>query len=131
MDTTKWAGKMIYKNDNGMDVGGISHNERYLVFTKAVTTDKNEMYLFDSKLKKMTKISVDTMEATYNPMGFDLNDSSFYYTTTEGKEFAYVVKYNIANAQKDKIYETTWDVAYIALAKMENIVSSASTKMAK
>jgi len=117
MDTAKWAGKMIYKNDNGMDVSGISHNERYLVFTKAVTTDKNEMYLFDSKSKKMTKISVDTMEATYNPMGFDLNDSSFYYTTTEGKEFAYVVKYNIANAQKDKIYETKWDVAYMNLSE--------------
>ena len=117
MDTSNWAGKMIYKNDNGMDFSGISHNERYMLFTKAVTTDKNEMYFFDGKTKKMTKLSVDSLEATYNPMGFDLNDSSFYYTTNEGKEFTYLVKYNIGTGQKDKIYETNWDVAYMQLSE--------------
>ena len=113
MDTTKWASSMMYKNDSNLNVGAIAYNEQYLLLTKSVTTDKNEMYLYDVAKKELKKISSDAEEATYNPQGFELNDSSFYYLTNEGREFTYVVKYNIATGAKEKIYETNWDVSYM------------------
>jgi dipeptidyl aminopeptidase/acylaminoacyl peptidase len=113
MDTSKWAASLIYKNDSNLNVGAIAYNEQYLLLTKSVTTDKNEMYLYDVAKKELKKISNDAEEATYNPQGFELNDSSFYYLTNEGKEFTYVVKYNIATGAKEKVYETNWDVSYM------------------
>lgn len=113
MDTAKWAASLMYKNDSNLNVGAIAYNEQYLLLTKSVTTDKNEMYLYDVAKKELKKISNDAEEATYNPQGFELNDSSFYYLTNEGKEFTYVVKYNIATGAKEKVYETNWDVSYM------------------
>ncbi len=113
MDTAKWAVSLMYKNDSNLNVGAIAYNEQYLLLTKSVTTDKNEMYLYDVAKKELKKISNDAEEATYNPQGFELNDSSFYYLTNEGKEFTYVVKYNIATGTKEKVYETNWDVSYM------------------
>ncbi|MBP6024543.1 MAG: S9 family peptidase [Ferruginibacter sp.] len=113
MDTAKWSASLMYKNDSNLNVGSIAYNEQYLLLTKSVTTDKNEMYLYDVAKKELKKISNDTEEATYNPQGFELNDSSLYYLTNEGKEFTYVVKYNIATGAKEKVYETNWDVSYM------------------
>ncbi len=113
MDTATWLGSLIYKNDSNLNVGSIAYNEQYLLLTKSITTDKNEMYLYDVAKKELKKISNDAEEATYNPQGFELNDSSFYYLTNERKEFTYVVKYNIATGAKEKIYETNWDVSYM------------------
>jgi dipeptidyl aminopeptidase/acylaminoacyl peptidase len=113
MDTTQWKSTLLYKNDSSLDAGILSYQEQYLVLTKSITTDKNEMYLYDRDKKELKKISNDAEEASYNPQGFELNDSSFYYLTNEGKEFTYVVKYNIATGAKEKIYETNWDVSYM------------------
>ena len=113
MDTAQWKSNMIYQNDSSLDVNTISYNEKFFVLTKSITTDKNEMYLYDVAKKEMKKLSIETEDATYNPQGFELNDSSFYYLTNEGKEFTYVVKYNIGTGAKEKVYETNWDVSYM------------------
>lgn len=115
MDTAIWASTIIYKNDSGYNVSNISFNEQYLLLTKTITTDENEMYLFDATSKQMKKISSDTAGASYSPAAFEINDSSFYYTTNEGKEFEYLVKYSIATGQKEKLFETNWDVVYMYL----------------
>ena len=113
MDTATWTSNMIYKNDSGYNVNIMSFNEHYLLLTKTITTDENEMYLFDATSKQMKKISSNTGGASYNPSAFSINDSSFYYTTNEGKEFQYLVKYTMATGQKEKVFETNWDVAYM------------------
>jgi dipeptidyl aminopeptidase/acylaminoacyl peptidase len=118
MDTADWKPKMLYKNDSGLDVNGISYNERYIVLTKSVTTDRNEMYLFDAQTKATKKLSTDSLgDATYNAAGFELNDEYLYYITNEGNDFSYVVKYKIADGSKEKFFSTNWDVAYMFLSE--------------
>jgi predicted metal-dependent enzyme (double-stranded beta helix superfamily) len=100
MDTADWNPKMIYKNDSGLDVNSISYTERYYVLTKSITTDKNEMYLFDAQTKATKKLSTDSLgDATYNAAGFELNDEYLYYITNEGNDFSYIVKYKLADGQ--------------------------------
>jgi len=118
LDTVSWKPVMIYQNDSGLDPGGISKSERYIALTKSITSDKNELYLFDAKNKKMTRISNDN-EATWNPMAFEKNDSVLYYTTSDGSEFSYLVKYHINSGKAEKLYEDKWDVAYMSLSENE------------
>jgi len=118
LDTASWKPVIIYQNDSGLDPGGISKSERYIALTKSITSDKNELYLFDANNKKMTRISNDN-EATWNPMAFEKNDSVMYYTTSDGSEFSYLVKYHINSGKAEKLYEDKWDVVYMSLSENE------------
>jgi dipeptidyl aminopeptidase/acylaminoacyl peptidase len=118
LDTVNWQPVIIYQNDSGLDASGISKTERYIALTKSITTDKNEFYLFDSKTKTTKRIS-NNNEATWNPMAFEKNDSIMYYTTNDGSEFTYLVKYHINTGKAEKIYEDKWDVAYMVLSENE------------
>ncbi len=117
-DTATWNFTLFFQNDSGYDASDISKSERYITLTKAITTDKNELYLFDRNAKTMKRISNDN-EATWNSSGFEKNDSIFYYTTNDGNEFSYLVKYNIKRGVGEKFYGTNWDVGGMSLSENE------------
>ena len=118
MDTVSWKPNLLYKNESGITASGISPSERYLTLTKEITTDKNELYLYDLKTKKQKKLSSDK-EASWNPMAFEKNDSILYYTTNEDKEFSYLVKYNINSEKAEIVFQDNWDVMYMSLSENE------------
>jgi protease II len=118
MDTIGWKPMMIYKNDSGLDVGSISFNERYLVLTKSITTDRNEMYLFDAQTKQTKQLSTDSLgDAQYSPAGFEPNDSYLYYITNEGTDVSYIVKYNLEAGTKEKFFENAWEPVYMNISE--------------
>jgi dipeptidyl aminopeptidase/acylaminoacyl peptidase len=118
LDTIRWQPTLLYRNDEGMDVSALSKSERYIALTKSVTTDKNELYLYDRNSKSRKLISNDK-EATWYVTGFEKNDSIMYYITNDGSEFSYLVKYNINNGKSEKIFEDKWDVAGMSLSENE------------
>ena len=122
MDIATWKPTLLYQNDSAFSLSGMSRSERYLALTKAVTTDKNDLYLYDRTSKKTHRISNDN-EANWNAAAFEKNDSILYYTTNDGNEFSYLVKYNINNGHAEKIYEDKWDVVDMTLSKNEKYYS--------
>ena len=52
-DTATWNFTPFFQNDSGYNVNDISRSERYVALSKSVTTDKNELYLYDNKTKSM------------------------------------------------------------------------------
>jgi dipeptidyl aminopeptidase/acylaminoacyl peptidase len=118
LDIATWKPVLLYENKESLDFAGLSKSERYLALSKSITTDKNELYLFDRNLKTMKRLSNDN-EATWNPTGFERNDSIMYYTTNDGNEFSYLVKYNINSGKAEKIFEDKWDVAGMSLSENE------------
>ena len=112
MSISDWKPTLLYQNDKGLNVNSISPDENWLLLTKSITTDKNEMYLLNRKTNELKKLSGET-EATYSPQGFELDNSAFYYTTNDGNEFSYVVKYEIASGKQQKIFTDKWDVSYM------------------
>jgi dipeptidyl aminopeptidase/acylaminoacyl peptidase len=103
---------MIYKNEDGLDVGEISDDKRYLVLIKFITTNDLEMYLYDREKGEMKHISEHEGEAIYYPQYFDRNGDYLYYTTDEGNEFSYLMRYNLSSGNTEKVYETNWDIWY-------------------
>src|SRR6185369_7222992 len=86
--------------------------------THPITTDKNELYLYDRNNKTMKKLSNDN-EANWSASGFEKNDSILYYVTNDGDEFSYLVKYNINSGKGEKFYSTNWDVMGMGLSENE------------
>jgi protease II len=117
-DTANWNFTIFYQNDSGYSPGAISRTERYVALTKEITTDKNDLYLFDRTTNTTKRISNDN-EATWNAVGFEKNDSIMFYITNDGDEFSYLVKYNINSGKSDKIFSSKWDVVNMNLSENE------------
>ncbi len=110
MQKGSWEPTLIYKNDSALNTGDISKDEKWLTLVKAITTDQSELYLAELASGKLTKISADTGVANYSPSGFDPDNSAFYYTTNDGNEFTYLVKYDLATGNRSKLLATNWDI---------------------
>jgi dipeptidyl aminopeptidase/acylaminoacyl peptidase len=119
MDTTKWTPSIVYKNEKGFDLSAISDNERYRVLIQNLTTSSNNIFLVDQQTRQTKKINLDSAETLNNPLKFSLDNNTLYYLTNDGSEFTYVMKYDIKTGKKEKLYESKWDVVWMALSYNE------------
>lgn len=118
LDTLSYKPTILYQNTTGFTPSAISKSERYIALTKDLTTDTNELYIYDSKTKTTKKISGEK-PANWNPMVFEKNDSILYYATNLDSEFSYLVKYNLNTGKAEKVFEDKWDVNYMNLSENE------------
>jgi dipeptidyl aminopeptidase/acylaminoacyl peptidase len=118
IDTTTWAATIFYQNDSSLDVSAVSRSERYIALTKSITTDKNELYLYDRNTQTTKRLSNDN-EAVWNAQAIEKNDNILYYTTNDGSEYSYLVKYEINSGKAGKFYEDKWDVGGMNLSENE------------
>jgi dipeptidyl aminopeptidase/acylaminoacyl peptidase len=119
MSIGDWSSTLVYQNDEGLDVGAISWDEKTLALMRAITSSENELHLYDIATKKMTLLSDSSAHASYQPSGFSKNGQHFYYTTDAGKEFTYLVDYDLATSTPKTLFEAKWDVQYSYLSENE------------
>lgn len=117
MDTENWEAEMIYQNDEGLNISGISHNERLFGLSQTITTSESKLFLYDRDTEKTIEISDEPGQ--YSSSGFSKDDNFFYYITNAGKEFAYLMQYEIETGEKTALFETNWDVMYSYLSENE------------
>lgn len=101
---------LVYKNEEGYDIGTISNDDRYIALTKTITTTNNDMYLLDTQSGKVKHLSPHEGDVSFNPQYFSLDGKKLFYTTDEGSEFAYLASYDIATGEKEKVEEAAWDI---------------------
>lgn len=114
-----WKGEMLYQNDDGVNIAGMSNDENVFALSKTITTSENQLWLYDRNTKERTEISDPEQPGSYVGAGFSNDGKYFYYTTDVGKEFAYLVEYEIATGETETIFETNWDVMYSYLSENE------------
>jgi len=112
MDIETFTPQMIYQNDEGLDVSAISKDKKNFALTRSITTNNNEMYLFNRETEELKHISEHKGDAQYNPQFFDLSNNFLFYLTNEDNEFEYLVKYNIETGDKEKVWDASWDIWY-------------------
>ncbi|MHA2031659.1 MAG: S9 family peptidase, partial [Candidatus Kariarchaeaceae archaeon] len=106
------AHRLIYQNDEGLDVGAIAKNKQYIALVKSITTNNNELYLYNIETKVKKHISPHTGDAQYNPQFFDLTNENLFFLTNENSEYMYLARYNLTSGKTEKVYETNWDIWY-------------------
>src|SRR5690606_1204410 len=109
MDIATFKPKLIYNNTENMDFGDISEDKNYILVTKEINTNDNDLYLLNTKTNQKTKIN-DTLSKN-SPQDFSPDGKSFYYTTDNNSEFSYLMKYNIEDGSKEKVVEKDWDIS--------------------
>ncbi|MEP7267470.1 MAG: alpha/beta fold hydrolase [Saprospiraceae bacterium] len=109
---------LFFQNDSAYSISTMSNSERYIGLTKSITTDKNEIFLYNRVNKELKKLSNDN-EASWNIDAIENNDSILYYTSNDENEFARLFKYHIANGLVEPFYSDQWDVAGMSLSENE------------
>ncbi len=112
MEVGVWTPALIYQNDDNYNVDDISPYGDFLALSKSITTSENQLFLYDLNNKQLTEISDAGKPGQYGASGFSADGKAFYYTTDAGKEFAYLVRYELAGGARQTAYETNWDVMY-------------------
>lgn len=119
MTVADWKSTLVFQNDNGLDVNEVSWDEKTLALVRPVTSAANELYLYDIATQQMTAIHDTAVPGQYFPSGFSRDGKTFFYTTDAGKEFSYLVSYDIATKASKTIFEDKWDVQFSYLSETE------------
>ncbi len=114
-----WNPEVIYKNTNGNDLTDWSEDEKYMAFSKTITTSSNELWLEDRMSNKKIQISNPDKPGSYSSSGFSKDNKSFYFITDEDAEFSYLKEMNLETGETSTVYQTDWDVMYSYLSKNE------------
>lgn len=111
-DAKTYARTLVFKNEQGLDLGPISRDGRYLSLSKANTQADNDSYLHDTRTGQTTRISKHQGVASIKPSDFTPDGKRLLLLSNEGSEFTRVVAYDIATGQKQDVEKADWDVVY-------------------
>ncbi|AXT60270.1 S9 family peptidase [Aquimarina sp. AD10] len=109
MDITNFKSKLVYQNNDGLDFSGMSEDKKYIILRKTINTNDNDLFLVNTTSKEKIKINENLSNNSFQD--FSPDDSAFYYTTDDGAEFSYLMKYNLQDGSKEKILEKDWDIS--------------------
>ncbi len=108
MDIETFTPKVIYKNEDGMEFGGMSEDRKYIALGKAINTNDSDLYILNTETGKKTKIN-DSLSGN-SPQDFSPDGKSLYYTTDADGEYSVLMKYDIAEGTSEKVAERDWDI---------------------
>ncbi|MCT8339825.1 alpha/beta fold hydrolase [Flavobacteriaceae bacterium TK19130] len=108
MNVDDFTSTLLYKNEDGMQFGGMSSDRKYIALTKSINTNDSDLYLLNTETGEKTKVN-DSISGN-QPQDFAPDNSALYYTTDVGEEFSYLMKYNIADGTSEKVAAKDWDI---------------------
>ena len=109
MDLGTMEPKMVYQNDDGYDVNVISPDKKYVGLSKSINTNDSDLFLYNMETKELTKVNEN--QSGNSGQDFSHDGTAFYYTTDDGSEFAYLMKYNLEDGSRAKAMARDWDIA--------------------
>jgi len=108
---------LVYKDDKGYDLNAISRDGKWLAFSKANTTNDNNLYLVSVADGKMTALTPHTGDVTYSAETFDPASKFLYITSNQNNEFARVQRYELATGKVSEVEKADWDVMYTRFSR--------------
>jgi len=109
MDLESLTSKLIYQNNDGYDVGVVSPDEKYVALSKSINTNDSDLYLYNLESDELMQIN--KTQSGNAPQDFSPDGSALYYTTDDGSEFSYLMKYTIADESYERAMERDWDIS--------------------
>ncbi len=117
ISTDGYARELLFQNDGGYELRGISPDQRWLALGKAQTTLDNDIYLYDRTTRQTKHITAHEGESSHDAGPFSRDSAWLYYRTNEGTEFQKLVRYEIATGKREVVLAPEWDVTDAVLSK--------------
>jgi dipeptidyl aminopeptidase/acylaminoacyl peptidase len=109
MNLETYVPTLVYQNDEGYNIEDISHDKKYVALSKSINTNDSDLYLYS--LEDDSLIKINSNQSANSAQDFSLDNNAFYFTTDDGGEFSYLMKYNLLDGSSEKVMERDWDVS--------------------
>ena len=110
MNVGEWTEEMLWENTEGMEYAGGTRDRDIIALVKTITTSESRLFIYNRSTGETTEVSEPDKPGSYSASGFTNDKAYLFYTTDAGKEFSYLVRYEIATGSREVVYETDWDV---------------------
>ena len=108
MDAETYESQPVFINKEGVQISDLSTNEQYLVYRKPINTNDSDLYLLNLESNETVKINKE--QSGNSAEDFSLDNASLYYTTDQGAEFSYLMRYDIESGTSEKVRDENWDI---------------------
>ena len=102
---------MFYRNADGLEVGPISRDKRYIALSKARSSSDADIFVYDRTTKKTANVTAHTGAVNNTPVDFSPDSARLLYTSNEGGEFASLRSLGLADRSSSPVYQEQWDIA--------------------
>ncbi len=109
MDLTNFNSKMIYQNNDGLNFSSISNDKNHIALVQSLNTNDSDLFIYNVKTREKTKINEN--QSGNAAQDFSNDSASLYYTTDNGAEFSYLMKYDLNTKEKSNVLQKPWDIS--------------------
>lgn len=102
---------LLYENNTGYEFGDISNDEKYIAFSKPATSTDADIYLYNTGTKEMKLITAHQGDISFSPESFDPESRYLYYSSDEGSEFSYIMRYELASGKTETVEKANWGIS--------------------
>ena len=107
MDLETLEPTLVYQNDEGYSVEMISDDKQYVALSRNINTNDSDLFLYNLEDGSLTQVNENQSGNSAEDFG---PDGNFYYTTDDGGEFSYLMRYNLEDGSREKVLQRDWDV---------------------
>ena len=104
--------RMVYSNDDGLSLGPVSRDGRWLATVKTNDNRDSDVFLVD-----LADVGADPVlltahagKAQFSPSAFSPDSDKLYLTTDEGSEFRYLICCDLASKERQRAEVRPWDI---------------------
>jgi dipeptidyl aminopeptidase/acylaminoacyl peptidase len=108
---------LLARNDSGFDLAGVSPDRRWIAFNRPRNSADSDVWIFDRATGVMLNVTEHQGNVENAFQAFDRSSSSLFYTSDDGAEFAYLVKYELTTGQRSTVLKTDWDVMFASVSR--------------
>ncbi|WP_343632703.1 S9 family peptidase [Roseateles sp.] len=116
-DAKTYARELVYRNDDGMAVFGVSGDGRWVALGRTNTTADSDVYLYDTQSKQTQHLTPHEGVASFSAAGFDPESKTLLILSNQGSEFTRLQAYDLASGQTREMEKADWDIVYSVFSR--------------
>jgi len=101
---------LFFRNDDGLNLGPISRDKRYIALVKSRTTSDADIFVHDRQSGTTKNITQHTGAINNSPADFSPDGTKLLFVSDSGREFASLRSYDLASGAKQTVYQQNWDI---------------------
>ncbi len=102
----------VHEDNEGLAMGGISSDKRYLALTKRRTRADSNILLHDLESQESRVITPHEGDVSNNFQDFYPDGKSLLYTTDKDSEFQYLMRYDLESGEHSEVLRPSWDLGF-------------------
>ncbi len=113
--TGDYARELVYTNTEGLDLGEISPDGRWVVMARNNSNADSDLFLTDLSAADPAPVNITAHEGdiSHGSYAFSADSTRLIYATNEFGEFNQAWAYDLASGEREVLISADWDVSYV------------------